>query len=191
MIGSDYTGSYKSKNTWSRQPPPRLVFVAIYRYVNLKSFLKLLLSNIGTAKHVSLVISITWRLSLSFLHRLSLIIVITWCLSLSFLHRLALVIVVTWCLPLSLVHRLSLVIVITWRLSLSLVHHLYLVFVVTWRLSLSFLQGLSLVIVSYIVTVSFLLYKDGDGTRQAFVYSNNNFNCSSHPCISNANWSPR
>ena len=40
MIGSDYTDSYKSKNTRSRQHPPRFVFVAIYRYVNLKSFFK-------------------------------------------------------------------------------------------------------------------------------------------------------
>jgi hypothetical protein len=116
MIGSDYTGSYKSKNTRSRQPPPRLVFVAIYRYVNLKSFFKTII--IGTTKHVSLAIVITWRLSLSFLQRLSLVIVVTWSLSLLFLHRLTLVIVITWCLSLSFVHRLSLVIVITWRLSL-------------------------------------------------------------------------
>jgi hypothetical protein len=33
--------------------------------------------------------------------------------------------------------------------------------------------------------------KDGDGTRRAFVYSNNNFNFSSNPCISNAIRSPR
>ena len=137
MIGSDYTGSYKSKNTRSRQPSPRLVFVAIYRYVNLKSFFKTIIIQ---HRH-------SYTCILSYYHHLMSVFVVPPSFNLSYCHHLMSVFVVPPSFILSYCHHLMSVFVIRPSFNLSYCHHLTSVFVVGPSFILSFCRHLTSVFV--------------------------------------------